>query len=179
LIRYASLQKALELSPDFAPALHELCALQFLDGKFSDSEATASSLLALRPSQGGFPAIFGSRVTMLQPLFAEHLAWLLLPRDYAESFTLRGQARIALKKYDTAWRWLSSPAFCNAFTVTMALLQISATRFRRAWPIPKYTTCVRCATAALKSLCPIQPGTNRFCQLYSWILCLQVRAGGN
>lgn len=98
--RYASLRKALELAPDFVPALHELSALQFFDGKFSESEATASSLLAQRPSQGGFPAIFPRRVTMLQPLFSEHVAWLLLPRDYADSFTLRGQARIAMKKCD-------------------------------------------------------------------------------
>ena len=93
------MHKALELEPQFIPALYELSALQFSDNKFSDSEATASALLALRPGDGGFPLIFSNRVTMLQPLFSEHLAWLLLPRDYAETFTLRGQARIAMKKY--------------------------------------------------------------------------------
>jgi hypothetical protein len=98
--RYASLHKALELASDFVPALHELSALQFADNKFSECEASASSLLALRPSDGGFPAIFANRVTMLQPLLSENLAWLLLPRDYADSFTLRGQARIAMKKCD-------------------------------------------------------------------------------
>lgn len=100
---YASLHKALELAPDFVPALHELSALQFADNKFSLCEATASSLLALRPSNGGFPVIFANRVTMLQPLFAEHVAWLLLPRDYPDSFTLRGQARIAMKKCSVMW----------------------------------------------------------------------------
>jgi hypothetical protein len=101
LARYASLRKALELAPDFIPALHELSALQFADNKFSECEATACNLLALRPSEGGFPVIFPNRVTMLQPLFPDHLAWLLLPRDYADSFTLRGQARIAMKTYKT------------------------------------------------------------------------------
>jgi tetratricopeptide (TPR) repeat protein len=99
---YASLQKALELAPHFIPALHELSALQFSDSKFSESEATASSLLALRPTNGGFPVIFPSRVTMLQPLFPDSLAWLLLPRDFAETFILRGQARISMKKCDAA-----------------------------------------------------------------------------
>jgi hypothetical protein len=99
LPRYSSLRKALELEPDFIPALYELSALQFSDNKFSESEATACTLLSLRPSDGGFPVISSNRVTMLQPLFSEHLAWLLLPRDYVETFTLRGQARIAMKKY--------------------------------------------------------------------------------
>jgi hypothetical protein len=131
-VRYASLHRALELAPDFVPALHELSALQFVDGKFSESEATASSLLALRPSQGGFPATFSSRVTMLQPLFPEHFAWLLLPRDYADSFTLRGQARIAMKKCVAVLQSAPSSTFHNAFSVTTVPFRISAMRFRRA-----------------------------------------------
>ena len=88
----------MELEADFVPALHELSALQFSDSNFLESEATASRLLALRPRDGGFPTIFPSRATILQPLFSEHLAWLLLPRDYADAYTMRGQARISMKK---------------------------------------------------------------------------------
>jgi len=110
---YASLQRALELEPNCIPALHELSALQFSDGKFSESDATASSLLALRPSDGGFPAIFPGRVTMMQPLFPDHLAWLLLPRDYAETFILRGQARISMKKCEAR---LPPLTLCNILT---------------------------------------------------------------
>lgn len=155
LVRYASLRKALELAPDFIPALHELSALQFADNKFSECEATASNLLALRPSEGGFPVIFPNRVTMLQPLFPEHLAWLLLPRDYADSFTLRGQARIAMKTYNAPQY---PPFFCalhsDSTAVMMAQYRISASRSLQASKTPKSTTCARFATDASRSLLP-------------------------